>query len=149
MTKNKKKKPNWGEPGAVAVCRNQVGRDWAAALLLYRVKYRWEFMKRKVERWDKEWIVMSRSNWAREAGLSEAEMKNRALPRLKKNDFVEVRQMKLRPDGPKLLGIHLDLVKLAANTQPWDIYDWKMSGMKTIGHHKEPGYAYAKDLEES
>src|SRR5450755_3453189 len=90
----KKVKSNFGEPGPFAMARNQAGGDWAAAVLLYRLKWRWQ-MEKKLNRLGKEWIAMSRSDWAREAGLSEGEMKNRALPKLRKRQFVKIRAMKL------------------------------------------------------
>ena len=130
-----KKKPNWGVPGAFAFCRNQVEGDICAAALLYRLKYRWKFMKRKLLRHSLEWVAMSRSNWAQEAGLSEGEMKNRALPRLRKFDFVKIRQMKLTPDGPKLLWMHLDVVALNDAIMPWDdMYEPELNGMNVIGN---------------
>ena len=90
---------NFGKPGAFAVARNQAGRDIVAAALLYRLKWYFDPKNnfKKLTRFDKEWIAMSRSDWATEAGLSESEMKDRALPRLRKQQFVTIRQMKLKP----------------------------------------------------
>lgn len=71
---------------------------------------------------------MSRADWAREAGLSEAEMKNRALPKLRKLQFITVRQMKLKPSGPKLLWISLDQFKLNEWTDPQDFFEALING---------------------
>ncbi len=140
-----KKTQDWGAPGAFAVARHQVGGDICAAALLFRLKYRWDHNKKKLERNGKEWVAMSRSNWAREAGLSEGEMKNRALPRLRKCNFVEIRQMKITPDGPKLLWMRLDLEELASNTEPWETYEMDLNGMHAMGHQKPKTYPYKKD----
>ena len=75
MSKNKGGKSNFGLPGLYALARNRADGDWAAGLLLFRLMWRWR-AKNKLHRLGKDWIAMSRSDWAREAGLSEAEMKN-------------------------------------------------------------------------
>ncbi|MBT3786828.1 MAG: hypothetical protein HN725_18290 [Alphaproteobacteria bacterium] len=138
---------DWGSPGAFAISRNHADGDIAAGILLYRIQYRWNFSKRKLHRHGKEWVAMSRSNWAREAGLTDAEMKNRALPRLRKCEFVDIRQMRLSPREPKLLWVSLDLDLLKANTTPWDMYDPIMKGMKVIGQEKKSAYPYGKSDE--
>ena len=143
-----KKTQDWGVPGAFAVARYQVGGDICAAVLLYRLRYRWDHCAKKLERNDKEWVAMSRSNWAREAGLSEGQMKNRALPRLRQCDFVEIRQMKLTPDSPKLLWMRLDLEKLPSHTESWDIYESDLNGMHGMGYQKPKTYPYKKDSDE-
>ena len=141
---HKKKTQDWGTPGAFAVARNQVGGDICAAALLFRLKYRWHHCKKKLKRNDMEWVAMSRSNWAREAGLSEGQMKNRALPRLRKQDFVKIRQMKLTPNGPKLLWMHLDNDELFHANEPWEIYEMKLEGMTSTGYQKPKTYPYKK-----
>ena len=148
MAKSKKTQ-DWGMPGAFAMARNQVGGDICAAALLFRLKYRWDHCKKKLERHGNEWVAMSRSNWAREAGLSEGEMKNRALPRLRKCGFVDIRQMKLTPDGPKLLWMRLDEGALYDETEPWDMYEPKLNGMKGIGNEGwKSAYAYKRNPDE-
>ncbi|MES2905493.1 MAG: hypothetical protein V4691_00430 [Pseudomonadota bacterium] len=114
MAKNKKKETTFGKPGAFAVARYHVGGDLAAAALFYRLAWRWKSDK-KLERLGKEWIAMSRSEWAKEAGLSDAEMKNRALPKLKKCSFVKIRAMKLKANK-KALWMSLDLEALYQST---------------------------------
>ena len=122
----KKKTDTFGEPGALAMARFQAG-DLLAGILLYRLRYRWR-MDKKLIRFGKEWVAMSRSDWAREAGLSEAQMKNRALPILRGCEFVQVRQMKLTPGGPKLLWMHLDEALLPnTHDQCWEAHEMKMN----------------------
>lgn len=123
-----KPKHNFGQPGGFAVARNQAGGDWAAAVLLYRVKYRFREGTKKLERHSKEWIAMSRKDWANEAGLSDGEMRNRALPKLRKRQFITIRQMKITPSGPKLLWISLDQTKLNEWTDPVDTFEAQLSG---------------------
>ena len=121
-----------GRPGPIAVARFQTG-DLLAGLLLFRLRWRWG-MSKKLERFGREWIAMSRRDWAMEAGLTESEMKNRALPRLRQCDFVIIRQMKLTPSGPKLLWMSLELSLLPKiSDMPWDIYEHKFAGGHVIG----------------
>jgi hypothetical protein len=140
----KQKKASFGYPGAYAVTRNQAGGDWAAGLLLYRLIYRWRTVVKKLYRHGREWIAMSRIDWAREAGLSEAEMKNRALPKLRKLSFVKIRAMKVGKD--KRLWMSLDWDLLEQGTTPWDMYEPVLNGAKGPGYEKEPGnYPYKDD----
>lgn len=132
-------KANFGLPGLYALARNRAGGDWAAGLLLYRLMWRWR-MEHKLERLGKQWVAMSRDDWAREAGLSSGEMKNRALPNLRKQAFVTIRGMKL--GNRKLLWMHLDESAAYEGTTPWDMYDGSLNG-KVIGDHKVP-YPYQK-----
>jgi hypothetical protein len=143
MKKNNGSSTVFGNPGAFAVARNQAGGDIMAAALLFRLKFyfRPEAKIKKLERFDKEWIAMSRSDWAREAGLSECEMKNRALPRLRKRQFVTIRQMKLSHKGPKMLCMSLDLEKLHEWTDPHDTFENILNGMTGPGYEKPP-HAY-------
>lgn len=143
MTKKESKTPNpFGTPGAFAVARNQVGGDWAAAALLFRLKWRWR-MEKKLTRLGREWIAMSRKDWAQEAGLSEGEMKNRALPKLRKCGFVRIRAMKL--GSVKLLWMHLDEVELSNWLNDWDTHTAVLNGHMPFGYEKPPGnYPYKK-----
>lgn len=135
--KVEKRKNNFGLPGLYALARNRAGGDWAAGLLLYRLMWRWK-MKSKLSRLNKEWIAMSRSDWAREAGLSEAEMKNRALPNLRKRPFVFIRAMKL--GEKKLLWMSLDESEAFENTSDWEYHEALLKG-GVLGHHPMP-YPY-------
>ena len=138
------KAKSFGKSGAVAWARYCVGGDLCAALLLYRLRYRWK-AKNKLQRFNKDWIAMSRSDWAREAGLSEGEMRNRALPKLRKCDFVEVRQMKLTPKHPKTLWMHLVEHNLPNEKDyPWELHEWKINNGKIIGAVGETLYPYKK-----
>src|SRR5947209_7436847 len=121
----KAKTTTYGNPGAFAMARNQAGCDWAAGLLLYRLKFRWG-QEIKLKRHNKEWVAMSRGDWAREAGLSESEMKNRALPKLRKCQFVTIRPMKL--GAVKLLWMSLDLAKLHEGTTDDETHQMLLNG---------------------
>ena len=105
-SKGKGKNQTWEPgPGLLAVCRNVASTDLAAAVLLYRIIGLWHWRKKKTQRFGKDWLYMARASWARTAGLTEAEMKNRALPRLRSHcgEFLEIRAMKATPDAPKTL----------------------------------------------
>jgi hypothetical protein len=139
MAKNKEGKNNFGLPGPYALARNRAGGDMAAGLLLYRIMWRWR-MKKKLLRLGREWIAMSRSDWAREAGLSEAEMKNRALPKLRKQPFVRIRAMKL--GTKKLLWISLDEAEAYQCTNDWEASE-ALFNNTMIGH--DPKYPYQQN----
>jgi hypothetical protein len=143
-----KPQTNFGKPGALAVTRYQAGNDLVSAMLLYRIKFYFRpgVKFKKLTRFGKDWIAMSRSDWAREAGLSEGEMKNRALPRLRKLPFIEIRQMKLTPSGPKLLWVSLDLSILAEWTDDFEHSQWRLNGGTGPGYEKPPqSYPYKWD----
>lgn len=139
-----KKITTYGMPGAYAMARNQAGGDWAAGLLLFRLKWRFQ-QKKKLERLGKQWIAMSRSDWAKEAGLSESEMKNRALPKLRKCQFVTIRPMKL--GGVKLLWMSLDPAKQYEWTTDDETYQMLLNGAKLPGYEKLPGNYPYKEVE--
>lgn len=125
-----------GQPGAWAVCRFQCDGDWAAAALLYRLKWRWG-QKNKLRRLGLEWIAESSREWALGAGLSFYEFRDHALPRLRKMPFVEVRQMKLHHTGPKLLWMSLRSEELPGTLDgAYEFYEARMKGMKVIGSEK-------------
>jgi hypothetical protein len=139
MAKKKEGKNNFGLPGLYALARNRAGGDMAAGLLLFRVMWRWRG-KKKLSRLGREWIAMSRSDWAREAGLSEAEMKNRALPKLRKQPFVRIRAMKL--GNKKLLWISLDEAEAYHCTNDWEGAEALFNNTMT-GH--DPKYPYQQN----
>ena len=56
----KKKKSTFGVPGLFAQFRNAVDGQWPAALLLYRLHYRWTNVPKKLERLGRVWIAMPR-----------------------------------------------------------------------------------------
>ena len=92
-------------PGHYARCRALAGNDMAAGLLLYRIDGLWRFVKKKLQRHGNDWIAMSRAEWAKSSGLTINELKDRALPRLKKQcgHFVQIKTMRLDPTKPNLL----------------------------------------------
>jgi hypothetical protein len=102
-------KYNAGLPGMLSVCRFQVDGDLAAAAILLRLMWRWR-QKKKLERFGLEWVAENRWQWAIGSGLTFHEFVKRGLPRLRKCEFVLIRQMKL--GKKKLLWMHLDVSKL-------------------------------------
>jgi hypothetical protein len=123
-----------GLPGMLAICRFQVGGDLAAAVLLLRLKWRWR-QKQKLKRFGVEWVAESRWEWAIGAGLTWHEFVKRALPRLRKCEFVSVRQMKL--GSKKLLWMHLNESKLPSPNEPaWECFAKQLIGVKPIGAEK-------------
>jgi hypothetical protein len=115
----KKKTKYIAQPGHYARCRKLAGNDMAAGLLLYTIYGRWNLALKKksntgkntfLQRKGVPWIAMSRENWAIASGLTLAETKNRALPRLKKScgQFIRFEAWRLNPTSPKQLWINLD-----------------------------------------
>jgi hypothetical protein len=86
-----------------------------------------------LERFGKPWIAMPREKWAFEAGLTVAELKDAALPHLRKRDFVTIRAMRVSPKHPNTLWISLDLVKLNAANTPADMLPFFPPGEKVLG----------------
>lgn len=105
--KTKKPKKQTIRPGHYARARALAGNDMAAGLLLYRIDGLWRFVKNKLQRHGDDWIAMSRSDWAKSSGLTINELKDRALPRLKKHcgHFVQFKTMRLDPTKPNLLWV--------------------------------------------
>jgi len=91
----KKHKARLGMPGELARCRAIVGGDALGGMLLYRMVYLYREINPKLKRNGKEYLALSRDDLALSAGLSLSELKNRALPRLKKyaSEIVEVQAM--------------------------------------------------------
>jgi hypothetical protein len=146
-TPEAKQPPTFGFPGAFAVARNQAGGDWAAAVFLYRIKFRWQ-MKNKLARHGLEWVAMSREEWAKESGLTFGEFKNRALPKLRQQPFVTINQWKLKPNGPKRLWVNLDPDWLDLCTTPLDM-DPIQTGMIGPGQQGDwTEYPYKKNNED-
>jgi hypothetical protein len=140
----------WADPGRYAHCRRVAGNDMAAGLLLYRILYLWVARKTKLERLGKKWLAMSRSDWARSAGLSEDEMKDRALPRVRNNchAFVDIRQMKL--GTVKKLWISVDEALLndaffGPSSIPHEMFEAELNG-SGIFPPPGPKNAYAEKL---
>ncbi len=142
MANPKKDKSNFGFPGAFAQARNAAGGDWAAGVLLYRIHYRWHTVSSKLDRCGKEWLAMSREELAIESGLSMSELKNRALPKLRKLPFIEIRAMKL--GKIKKLWFRLEDGPLEDHFDDWEWYLSVLNGSKPIGYHPEPSYPYKK-----
>lgn len=103
-----KKKIVFGQPGVLARIRFTVGGSWPAAALLYRLKFHLGNEKKGLERKGRRWIAMSRKDWAREAGLSEGELKNSALPILKNEPYFLAQQWKLKYNSQKLLWLTIE-----------------------------------------
>jgi len=134
------------KPGELAICRNIAGGDLTAGVFLYRLVALWKYREKKLVRFKKEWLAMPRADWARSAGLTESELKNRALPKLRKHcpRLIEARQMKLRADDKAMpLWIRLDVTEFDAAIMPWDMYEPKMNGAGIF--QKAAAYPYKSD----
>ena len=105
-----KPKRDWRMPNYFGQSRLLAGGDWRAGALLYRINQVWLGSKKKLRRCGGDWIAMPRVDWARSAGLSESEIKNYALPKLKAfcADFLTFQAWKLKQDGPKMLWVSMD-----------------------------------------
>jgi len=136
MAKKKAKpKENFApRPSQLARCRMMAGGDVIAGILLYRIMGLWSQYKAKLKRGGEEWIAMSRVNWARSSGLTESELKNRALPRLKKScgQFLTFKTMRLSPVSPNMLWISVN--ELAAEDCFEVEYEAKLDGGKSAAH---------------
>lgn len=116
-------------PSIEALCQCLVGGNMLAGRAIHIIRHLWITRKKKFRRCGpKEWLVYRREEWALAFGMTEAQLKNNALPRLKKfvSDCVEIKQMKTHYDGPKKLGIRVDLPLLdeqlkALAGESWDI----------------------------
>lgn len=121
----------------------------AAGILLHRIAVMWKLRKKKLERFGLEWLAMPNKDWAVSAGLSDAELNNRALPRLKKecHAFVQFRTMRLTANSPNILWVTLNEGELANAVagnaaMPWDMYELALNG---IGIFSKPEtYPYKK-----
>lgn len=111
MTKSAKPH-SFGEPGPIAKMKNILGGDLPSAVFLYRVHGRFKYSKKKLQRFGQDWIAMSSAQWCRESGVTPAQFKNRVVPLLKKQDFIEVRSMCLRRGEKKLMWFSLDMDKM-------------------------------------
>ncbi|MBS0250709.1 MAG: hypothetical protein JSR78_06550 [Proteobacteria bacterium] len=111
----KQKKAFKAMPGEFAQCRAIAGGSLAAGVLLYRIAGLWRVRQNKLKRLNREWLANSRKDWGTMSGLSLSQVKNTALPELKKycSDFLHVMQAKVQHDGPKLIWVSLDPDKLS------------------------------------
>lgn len=88
---------------------------------------------------------MSREEWARSAGLTEAETKNRALKILRDlcSSFLQIRTMKLKPsDKNNQIWVSLDWEIMQAEITPWDMYEPLLNGQGIA--QKQAKYPYKK-----
>jgi hypothetical protein len=132
-------------PRQLAICRNLAGGDLAAGVLLYRMVGLWKVRPTKLERLGREWLALSREDWARSAGLTVAETKNRALPRLRHEcgGFLLIRTMKLKPsDKNNMIWISIDWEELQQSITPWDMYEPLLNGQGVAA--KTLKYPYKK-----
>lgn len=158
MSKNKYKKKivkssgGWepGKAGALAICRYQCEGHWQAAMLLFWIKWRWQ-KKNKPPKRNKEWIVASAQYWAKEAGLSYGEYKNKALPTLKRLGIIEVGTWKY--SGKRQTWIHLKLDELKNEfNEEYEFYEMRRQsdfeqlsiGIKKNYVKKKPNFSKKK-----
>ncbi len=106
-------KARLGAPSELARCRAIAGGDLRAGALLYRIAILWREINPKIDRGGKEWLAMTRDDWAISSGLSLSELKNYALPILQTYaaEIVETQSMFRGKD--KKLGIRFDPIAFA------------------------------------
>lgn len=82
-----------------------------AGVLLYRVLGLWKIRKNKLKRMGKEWIAHSRADWGKSSGLTEHQVKDVALPMLRKycSEFLTIKTMKVGYGSPNEVWISLDI----------------------------------------
>lgn len=134
----------WERPNVLALCRKMAGGDMAAGYLLHHILYVWGNRKKKIKRGSHEWLAHSREAWQRAAGLTESEIKNRALPRLKQycGEFLTIRAM--GHGAEKKLYIRVDEIafrEAVSDSIPWEMYEAALAGIG-IGNKKPPSDAY-------
>ncbi|KPN63407.1 hypothetical protein SAMN04488527_102227 [Aliiroseovarius crassostreae] len=95
VQKAKAANEKWERPSLVAIHRMMAGSDLKAGVLLHHIVFEWGNRNKKLERDGREWLAHSRDAWAQAAGLTFAEFKNTAEPRLKKScaGFLTMRAM--------------------------------------------------------
>ncbi len=103
---------SFGEPGPIAKMKTLLGGDLPSAVFLYRVHGRFKHSKKKLQRFGQDWIAMSSNQWCRESGITKAQFRNRVVPLLKKQDFIDVRAMCLKRGERKIMWFSLDMDKM-------------------------------------
>lgn len=106
-------KTRLNSPGELARCRAIAGGDWRAAMLLYRVAHLWRAINPKLIRHGVQWIAMTREDWAMSSGLGVFELRDYALPRLRKYGHGIVRIEANGRGADKKLWVHLDKIGFA------------------------------------
>lgn len=127
-----------GTPGALAVCRYQTDGYWQAAMLLFWIKWRWK-KPNKIKKNGKEWVIAFAEVWAKEAGLSEGEFKNVALPVLKRKGIIEVATWKFA--GKRQTWVHYKPDMLANEFQD----DYAFYEMRRQSEFSPPGVGIPND----
>lgn len=98
--------------GTTAVCKAAVGGDMVAGQLFHAFLELWVDITKKVTRMrdgvTKEWLFLSSADLQTMSGLSERQISDRAIPKLKKCPFFDIRAGKLTPDHKKQYQIHFD-----------------------------------------
>jgi len=119
MQKNDPSKNPKLVPSYRSQCRALAGGDLAAGDLLYDLYKLWNSKQKKLVRFNKEWIAYSRDELAFLTGLTIAELKNRALPKLREHckSYVEIKVMRVKSGGTNLLWFSLDLESLGENAK--------------------------------
>jgi hypothetical protein len=136
----------WERPNLNALCRKLAGGDMAAGLLLAHVLFEWRNRKHKLERNCLDWLAHTREAWAGAAGLTLYELKDRALPRLKR-ECHEFLTIKAQGHGPaKKLWISVDDAALREAIQlhpeaSWEAF-WDKVNHVGPGNEKQPANAY-------
>jgi len=103
-------------PSDLAVCIALAGGNRSAGMLLYNINGLWRVRKKKLVRQGREWLAMSTENWSKSAGPSFYQIRDKAIPALKKHcsAFLTIRAMKVAFDKPKEIWMSLDAAAFEA-----------------------------------
>lgn len=142
-----KKWDKWEGPDLEMICRIMAGGDLAAGIFLHCIVKVWRLRKKKVEWEGRDWLYMPRAAWANNAGLTENELKDRAIPRVKNLCFEFVKIRSRGVGANKRLWISLDTVEFqhAMLGLPFDCAINLLNG-KGIGGGVPKANAYAKGI---
>lgn len=150
VQKAKAANEKWERPSLVAIHRMMAGSDLKAGVLLHHIVFEWSNRNKKLERDGREWLAHSRDAWAQAAGLTFAEFKNTALPRLKQecSGFLTMRAMGNGSDKKLWVSIN-DMAMMEhcnhVTGMPLDMYLAQLNGIGP-GFQKPPSYAYSTSL---
>lgn len=140
----------WERPSLVAIHRAMAGTDLKAGVLLHHIVFEWANRNKKLERGGQQWLAHSREAWAQASGLTFAEFKNGALPRLKKEccGFLAVQAMGNGADKKLWISVNeMAIMKHYSDVtgMPLDMYLAQLNGIGP-GFQKSPSYAYSQAL---
>lgn len=108
--KAKQPKPSkdWIREGTAALCRITAGGSMAAGVLFHALLELWLDTPRKVQREERDWLFLSSAELQKLSGLTKFELRDRAIPHLKKCPFFEIKTGRITRDHPNVYQIRFD-----------------------------------------